>query len=91
MIRFGISHKWELEAIGSGKKTSIKQLVKYILKHSGHKKCQMYYNKNMPTTIPVRIVNTNKAKNILKFKAKISLEEGIKNVIKWYKKSEKLF
>jgi nucleoside-diphosphate-sugar epimerase len=51
----------------------------------------MYYDKNMPTTIPVRIVNTNKAKNILKFKAKISLEEGIKNVIKWYKKSEKLF
>ena len=77
--------------IGSGKKTSIKQLVKYILKHSGHKKCQMYYDKNMPTTIPVRIVNTNKAKNILKFKANISLEEGIKNVIKWYKKSEKLF
>jgi len=75
--------------IGSGKKTSIKELAKIILKNANHLNCKIKFDNKMPTTIPVRMVNVEKAKKILKFKAKKSLNEGIKEVIEWYKNNEK--
>ncbi len=75
--------------IGSGKKTSIKDLAKIILKHSNHRDCKIIFDNKKPTTIPIRVVSVNKAKKFLGFKAKKSLETGIKEVIEWYKKNEK--
>jgi len=38
----------------------------------------------MPTTIPVRMVNTDKAQEILGFTPHISLADGLENTVDWY-------
>lgn len=42
----------------------------------------------MPTMIPKRLIDIAKAKKIINFKPKISLEEGLKRTILWYKKHD---
>jgi GDP-L-fucose synthase len=46
-------------------------------------------NPDMPSTIPIKLVDTTKAKEVLGFEAKTSLSEGITETIKWYKESLK--
>jgi nucleoside-diphosphate-sugar epimerase len=42
----------------------------------------------MPTMIPKRLIDIEKAKKYINFKPKISLEEGLKRTILWYKRND---
>ena len=39
----------------------------------------------MPTMLPKRLINVEKVKKIINFNPKISLEEGLRKTISWYK------
>lgn len=71
--------------IGSGKEYRIKDIVKIILNLTESKMTKIEFDNTKPTTIPVRKVNIDKAKKLLGFEMKISLEEGLKETIEWYK------
>ena len=75
--------------IGSGKEYKIKEIVKTILNLTDNKNTKIEFDNTKPTTIPVRKVNVEKAKKILGFEMKISLEEGLKETINWYKSNIK--
>ena len=75
--------------IGSGKEYKIKEIVKTILNLTDNKNTKIEFDNTKPTTIPVRKVNVEKAKKILGFEIKISLEEGLKETINWYKSNIK--
>lgn len=70
--------------IGSGKSTTIKQLVKLILKIS---KCKLkiVYKEVGEEFVTDRIGDPLKAKEDLLFEYEIGLEEGLKRVIEWRK------
>jgi len=70
--------------IGYGKAVTIKEIVKIILKAAGHKDAKIEFDTSMPTTIPVRMVNTDKAQEILGFTPHISLADGLENTVDWY-------
>jgi GDP-L-fucose synthase len=74
--------------IGYGKVVKIKDIVEIILKVSKYKNPKVVFNTSKPTTIPVRMVDTSKAKKILNFEHKITLEEGLEDTVKWYAKSK---
>ena len=38
--------------------------------------------------IPKRLIDISKAENILNFKPKISIEEGLRKTIAWYKSDD---
>jgi GDP-L-fucose synthase len=71
--------------IGSGEEVKIKEIVKIILQNIGNKNMQVVFDDKKPTTIPVRKVDISKAKKILGFKKKISLQDGLAETIRWFK------
>lgn len=71
--------------IGYGKVVTIKEIVNIILNAADHKNADIQFDNTKPTTIPFRMVDTQKAKQLLNFEPQISLEDGIKDTIQWYK------
>lgn len=71
--------------IGGGKPISIRDVLKAIIKTGDLKKPKIIFNTSKPTMIPIRLININKAKKILNFVPKTSLEEGIKKTVRWYR------
>ena len=74
--------------IVSGKHTSIAELVKIIICHSGYSP-EIIYDMTKPVSMPIRILDNTKAKQILNWTAPTSLESGIEKTIKWYKENKK--
>ena len=71
--------------IGSGKATSIKEIAEKIIKISG-KDIKPSYDKNQPAGPLSRTANINRAKELLNWQPKISLEEGLKKTYLWVQK-----
>jgi len=72
--------------IGYGKTYSINQLLEMIMKNENYH-AEIIYDETKPTMIPVRKISIEKAKKLLNFEPKISMEEGIKRTISWYKEN----
>ena len=71
--------------IGYGKTVTIKDVVSAILKAAGHDNVNVLYDSSKPTAIPVRMVDTSKAKRILDFEPSVSLEAGLADTVHWYR------
>lgn len=69
--------------IGSGKRTTLKELVEEILKITETDLPIRYEKRNQATLVTNRIGATEKALNDLGFAASIPLEEGIRKLIEW--------
>jgi GDP-L-fucose synthase len=75
--------------IGYGQHTTIKTVVQVILESAGHTKAEIQFDTSKPTTIPVRMVDTSKAKQLLGFTPSVSLEQGLKDTVDWYRQNYK--
>lgn len=73
--------------LGSGKGETIKTIVQTIANYIPTKP-KLKWDKSKPTGDPVRILSMKRAKSLLGFKAKVSLEEGIKKTVEWYLRSD---
>lgn len=71
--------------LGTDKEVSISELAETIVRLSGVKS-QLVYDKSRPNGQPRRAANIQKAKSI-GYEPKVSLEEGLRNTIDWYKKN----
>ena len=72
--------------LGSGKEVSIKELVRMIIGLTGFKG-KIRFNKAKLQGQVRRSVDISKAKKLLGFEPKWSLEEGLQKTIYWYKKN----
>ncbi len=70
--------------LGAGKAVAIKQVVPIILEAAGYENARIEFNVSRPTTIPLRMVDSSKAKRILGFEPQVSLEEGLRDTVEWY-------
>lgn len=71
--------------IGTGRPCSIKQTLQAILKADNYADSKVVFNTSKPTMISKRLIDVSKAKTMLGFEAKTSLEEGIRKTVSWYK------
>ena len=71
--------------IASGRGYRIKEILQMILEVDGYTDANIKFNTSKPSTIPIMLIDTTKAENILGFKAKTGLREGIRTTIEWYK------
>lgn len=69
--------------IGSGSAITIGDIVNSILKNT-NKTPDVIFDSTKPTTIPFRMVSTERLKNELGFELSYSFDEGIKETIEWY-------
>jgi GDP-L-fucose synthase len=58
-------------------------VVETILKAAGHD-VPPHFDPTKPTTIPVRTVDTSKARRLLGFEPQISIETGLSDLVRWY-------
>lgn len=70
--------------IGYGRAVTIKEIVQIVLKAAGYSNARVQFNSSKPTTAPIRMVDTSKAKKLLDFEPEVSLEEGLTDTVKWY-------
>ena len=73
--------------IGTDEEVTIADLAKIIVNLSG-KNIKIAFDKSKPDGQPRRNCDTKKAKEKVGFEAKISLEEGLKRTIDWYRKND---
>jgi len=73
--------------LGSGERYTIKDLIDIVIDRSG-KKPEIIWDTSKITGDKMRVLNVDRAKS-LGFNPKISLENGIDNLIKWYVQNEK--
>lgn len=69
--------------LGSGKGVTIKKVAQTIA-NTVPKKPKLQWDTTKPTGDPIRILSPVRAEKLLDFKAKTSLENGIKKTVEWY-------
>jgi GDP-L-fucose synthase len=72
--------------LGAGFEISIKDLVKSITKLMGYHG-KIVWDASQPDGQPRRMLETSKAEKHFGFRAKTSLEEGLKKTIQWYQET----
>ena len=75
--------------LGTGFEISIRHLVRLIVKLTGFKG-KIIWDKTKPDGQPRRCLDTSRAGREFGFKAKTKFEEGLKNTIDWYRKTERV-
>lgn len=73
--------------IGTGRKVTIREALNSILVADNYIDARIQFNTSKPTMIPVRLIDVSKAMRLLGFKAKISLSDGIKKTVDWYRQT----
>jgi len=70
--------------VGMGKTITIGEILESILKATG-KNPDIVWDNSKPTTIPFRMVSTERITSELGFEPQYTFDQGIEKTIKWYK------
>ena len=70
--------------IGYGSAVTIRRVVDIILEAAGHGGADVRFDASKPTAIPIRLVDTSKAKRLLGFEPRIPIETGLRDLVRWY-------
>lgn len=73
--------------IATGTSTSVRELVELICKIDGFTTAQIEYDMSKPGGPKMKLMNIEKAKNLLGYNSKITLEDGLRDTINWYKEN----
>jgi GDP-L-fucose synthase len=73
--------------IGAGREITIKQLVELIVRHTGFSG-EIRWDTARPDGQPRRCLDVSRAEREFGFRAKTSLEEGIRETVRWYRESQ---
>ncbi|MFZ5953843.1 MAG: dTDP-glucose 4,6-dehydratase [Candidatus Dependentiae bacterium] len=71
--------------LGSGRATSVNEIANVILTYFNLPDDFKNYTKDRPGQVMLHISDTKKALELLGWEPKINLEEGLENVIEWYR------
>jgi GDP-L-fucose synthase len=71
--------------IASGKQYVLRDLLEIIIRIDGYENARIEYDATKPTMIPKRLIDPSKAEKLLGFKANTSIEQGLKETIRWFK------
>lgn len=75
----------EVFNVASGTETSLLELLTVLLKVTGSALEPEFLPARSVNPVPRRLADTKKAENLLGFKAKLSVEEGLRRLIEWRK------
>ena len=75
---------YELFNVGLGEGIKIKDLVSKIITYSG-KQLEMVHDLSKPTVPTSLFLDCSRAKELLNWEPKYTLDEGIKKTLTWYK------
>lgn len=71
--------------IASGHGTSVREILATLLAVDGWTDAEVRFDPQRPSTIPVRLMSTQLARQRLGFTARVSLPEGLARTLRWYR------
>ena len=71
--------------IAGGNSVTVGEVVAHLLKAESRENAEIKYLTDKPTMIPKRLIDISKAKQQLGFEPRISIAEGLKRTLDWYK------
>jgi GDP-L-fucose synthase len=74
--------------IGYGSAMTVKQIVENVLAAADYSEAKVFFDSSKPTAIPFRMVDISKAKELLGFSPQISLEDGLKDTVQWFRSQQ---
>tara|TARA_R100001015_G_C4608036_1_gene163198 strand:+ start:138 stop:1046 length:909 start_codon:yes stop_codon:yes gene_type:complete len=77
---------YDIFNVGSGVGKSVDDILFNCMELEGYN-TEVIYNSDKPSMIPIRLLDVSKIKDKLGFETKISLKEGLRKTIKWYKEN----
>lgn len=72
--------------IGLGKGYSVKEILRIALEADGYHGAKVEYDPTKPSMIPIRLIDVSKAEQLLGFRARTDVREGIAKTIEWCRK-----
>lgn len=76
--------KFDMFNIGSGVRTTVAEIVRWVLEYAGYMPGEIKYMPDKPTTDRFRAVDCSKAKELLGWQAQCSVEEGVRKTTEWW-------
>ncbi len=73
----------EVFNVASGRETSLLDLLQAVLKVTGSSLTPQFLPARSVNPVPRRLADTGKAENLLRFRAKVGIEEGLRRLIDW--------
>lgn len=73
--------------VGAGVGTRVTDLLHTICRLDGYGDARIVFDPTKPTMIPIRLVDTSRAETLLDFRPAVSLEEGLRRTLAWYRAS----
>jgi len=70
--------------VGSGERTTVDDIVSWTLKFVGHTPKKVYYKGNGSPAISFRALDCSKIDQMISWKSRVSIKEGIKKTIEWW-------
>lgn len=86
LLAFEVNKSFDTINIASSSPLTIKQVLMKILEIENFESVKLQFDASMPTMLPKRLINTDKIRSITNWEPKVSLEEGLKRTISWYRK-----
>lgn len=71
--------------IAAGTSVSIREVLGLLLRAHDYTDAEVTYLTSKPTMIPKRLIDISKARDLLGFEPRVSLKEGLKRTMQWYK------
>lgn len=71
--------------VGLGEGHTIKEALQLMLEVDGFTDANVVYNATKPSMIPIRLIDTSSAEQVLGFKARTGLRDGIARTLAWYR------
>ncbi len=62
-------------------------LVEAVLEAAEYSNADVRFDNTRPITIPFRMADITKAANIIGFKPSVSLPEGLRDTVRWYRQA----
>ena len=70
--------------VGSGQRTTVGEVIKWILEAAGHKPSEIRYCPDKPTTIQSRALDCSKIRKTLGWEPEYTIEAGISKTTEWW-------
>jgi GDP-L-fucose synthase len=71
--------------ICAGRGYAVRQVLETLLDVDGFSDARVTFDASKPSTVPVRLMDNGLARSLLGFEAKLSLAEGLRRTLDWYR------
>lgn len=75
---------FEVFNVGSGVKTTVGDVVNWALKYAQYESAKVEYKADKPSTLKFRSLNCTKARELLGWKPRYTIEDGVRRTTEWW-------